>query len=52
MAGDQNWYSKVLGLHCDGTNDAWVAFRNLETKGVLMSRNINTTTDMIVKEAN
>ncbi len=20
MAGDQNWYSKVLGLHCDGTN--------------------------------
>ena len=28
-------------------NDAWVAFRNMETKGVLMSRNINTTTDMI-----
>lgn len=20
MAGDQHWYSKVLGLHCDGTN--------------------------------
>jgi hypothetical protein len=20
MAGDQHWYSKVLGIHCDGTN--------------------------------
>ncbi len=44
------------GYNCDfgyvlaGThdpNDAWVAFRNQETKGVLMSRNINTTTDLI-----
>ncbi len=35
----------LVGTH--DPNDAWVAFRNMETKGVLMSRNINTTTDMI-----
>lgn len=28
-------------------NDAWINFRNNETKAVLMSRNINTTTDLI-----
>lgn len=35
----------LVGTH--DPNDAWVAFRNQETKSVLMSRNINTTTDMI-----
>ena len=45
-----------VGYECDfvsvlaGTrdpNDAWVAFRNAETKSVLMTRNINTMTDMV-----
>lgn len=35
----------LAGTH--DPNDAWVAFRNMETKGVLMSRNINVTTDLI-----
>ena len=29
-------------------NDVWVAFRNAEQKAVVMSRNTNTTTDLIV----
>lgn len=45
-----------VGYTCDfdyvlaGThdpNDAHVAFRNIETKTIMMSRNINTTTDLI-----
>lgn len=45
-----------VGYECDfdyvlsGThdpNDAWVAFRNIETKTILMTRNINTATDLI-----
>lgn len=38
-----NWV--LVGTH--DPNDAWVAFRNQDTKQVLMSRNINTTTDLI-----
>ena len=30
-----------------GKDDAYVALRNAETKGVFMHRNINTTTDII-----
>lgn len=43
-------YTCDFGYVLAGThdqNDVWVAFRNQETKQVLMSRNINTTTDMI-----
>ena len=44
------------GYNCDFTyvlagthdpNDQWVAFRNMETKQVMMTRNINTVTDLI-----
>jgi hypothetical protein len=35
----------LTGMH--DPNDQWVAFRNLETKQIMMSRNINTVTDMI-----
>ena len=35
----------IMGVH--DPNDQWVAFRNQETKYVMMSRNINTVTDMI-----
>lgn len=35
----------IAGAH--DPNDAWVAFRNIETKTVLMARNINVTTDLI-----
>lgn len=53
-----NWYeinAPHAGYTCDfdyllaaahDPNDAWVAFRNQETKSVLMSRNINTVTDL------
>lgn len=48
--GPHTGYTCDFGYVLAGThdpNDSWVAFRNQETKGVLMSRNINTTTDMI-----
>lgn len=32
---------------CHDPNDTWVSLRNMETKMVMMSRNINTTTDLI-----
>ena len=35
----------LAGAH--DPNDTWVAMRNMETKSVMMSRNINTTTDLI-----
>lgn len=35
----------LAGTH--DPNDQWVAFRNMETKMVMMSRNINTVTDLI-----
>lgn len=35
----------LAGTH--DPNDQWVAFRNMETKQVMMSRNINTVTDLI-----
>jgi hypothetical protein len=38
-----NW--AVAGTH--DPNDQWLMGRNLETKTVLMSRNINSTTDII-----
>lgn len=56
---DKNWRSinaPHVGYDCDfeyvlvglhDQNDAWVAFRNQETKAVLMARNINTVTDLI-----
>lgn len=33
MAGDQHWYSKVLGLHCDGTNGS-TTFTDVKGKTV------------------
>ena len=56
---DKNWRAvnaPHAGYTCDflyslmGThdpNDQWVAFRNMETKAVMMARNINVTTDLI-----
>lgn len=35
----------LAGIH--DPNDAWVAYRNQETKAILMSRNINTVTDLL-----
>lgn len=35
----------IVGTH--DANDQYVAFRNMETKVILMSRSINTTTDII-----
>lgn len=35
----------LIGTH--DPNDVWVAMRNQETKGILMTRNINTVTDLI-----
>lgn len=43
VAGDP--VTVMAGTH--DPNDQWVAFRNLETKQVMMSRNINTVTDLI-----
>lgn len=55
---DKDWRevnAPHCGYNCDFTyvlsgshdpNDQWVAFRNMETKHVMMSRNINTTTDL------
>ena len=40
-----NFSYNLVGTH--DPNDAWVAFRNAETKGILMTRNINTVTDLI-----
>jgi SAM-dependent methyltransferase len=40
-----NFTHNLIGTH--DPNDAWVSLRNLETKGVLMTRNINTTTDLV-----
>ena len=36
----------IMGVH--DQNDSWVSLRNQETKVILMSRNINTTTDIVV----
>jgi SAM-dependent methyltransferase len=44
------WYECDFSYTLAGShdpNDAYVAFRNLETKMVMMQRNINTTTDLI-----
>jgi len=35
----------IVGLH--DPNDQWVSLRNMETKIIMMSRNVNTTTDVI-----
>lgn len=35
----------LAGVH--DPNDTWVAFRNQETKSILMARNINVVTDLI-----
>jgi SAM-dependent methyltransferase len=40
-----NFSNVLIGTH--DPNDQWVAFRNAETKGVLMTRNINTTVELI-----
>jgi len=39
MAGDQYWYNKVLGLHCDGTNGSTTI---TDVKGHTETRNGNT----------
>lgn len=40
-----NFDASLQGVH--DPNDAWVAMRNMETKAILMQRNINTTTDLV-----
>lgn len=40
-----NFDYSIVGIH--DVNDSWIANRNNETKSILMSRNINTTTDII-----
>lgn len=37
--------TNLAGTH--DPNDQWVAFRNMETKAIMMTRNINTVTDLI-----
>jgi hypothetical protein len=41
-----NFDWNVSGVH--DPNDPWINFRNIETKSIMMSRNINTTTDIYV----
>lgn len=41
-----NFDHVITGSH--DPNDQWVAFRNMETKIIFMSRHVNTTTDIIV----
>jgi hypothetical protein len=43
MAGDQNWYSKVLGLHCDGTNGS-TTFTDVKSKTVSVFGNAQIST--------
>lgn len=40
-----DFHTSLIGVH--DPNDAWVAFRNQETKQVMMTRNINTCGDII-----
>lgn len=42
---DMDWQWSLSGVH--DPNDTWVSHRNQETKQILMSRNINTVTDLI-----
>jgi SAM-dependent methyltransferase len=44
---DYNCHFIYVLAGCHDPNDQYVAFRNMETKQVLMSRNINVTTDLI-----
>lgn len=48
--------ASYVGYNCDfgvvmtgyhDQNDTWISYRNQETKSVLMTRNINTTTDLV-----
>ncbi len=43
MAGDQHWYSKVLGLHCDGTNGS-TTFTDVKSKTVTAYGNAQIST--------
>lgn len=43
MAGDKNWYSKVLGLHCDGTNGS-TTFTDVKSKTVTANGNAQIST--------
>lgn len=43
MAGDQGWYSKVLGLHCDGTNGS-TTFTDVKSKTVTAYGNAQIST--------
>lgn len=42
-AGDQNWYSKVLGLHCDGTNGS-TTFTDVKSKTVTANGDVQIST--------
>jgi hypothetical protein len=42
-AGDQYWYSKVLGLHCDGTNGS-TTFTDVKGKTVTAVGNAQIST--------
>lgn len=43
MAGDQYWYSKILGLHCDGTNGS-TTFTDVKGKTVTVVGNTQIST--------
>ena len=43
MAGDQYWYNKVLGLHCDGTNGS-TTFTDVKSKTVTAYGNAQIST--------
>lgn len=43
MAGDQHWYSKVFGLHCDGTNGS-TTFTDVKSKTVTAYGNAQIST--------
>jgi hypothetical protein len=43
MAGDQHWYSKVLGLHCDGTNGS-TTFTDVKGHTVTANGNVQIST--------
>lgn len=43
MAGDQYWYNKVLGLHCDGTNGS-TTITDVKGKSATLNGNVQIST--------